>query len=339
MNWIRFFGILGVVSTSTWAEGSLQRTLKAFEDKPGYVQPLATWFGTFTNTGWVRSARVNSGFGWGFAIPVSVGYINEDDHTYTNHFATGCAELSDKGIACPTGDTRDYEVPTILGPKTNVEYTSYKQNPLDSTSYVTFSGGFADDGDETLRDITTLGLVWPQLSLSYQHTQLTVRAMGLPSIGEFAGYSHLGFALQYSLGHLWAHRLPSNHPVDVSLLTSYNFISLGYSPSDYTGELSLDFTTMWHALVIGTRLGDRFEIFSELGYETSNLKSSGELIAKDEGEDDISPRVEIDGRNGFKASLNLAFHFDTYHPLGSMSYGAQAGNTLNILNFGKEGTP
>ena len=177
MNSIRFLGILGFVCAPIWAEGSLQRTLKAFEDKPGYVQPLATWFGTFTNAGWVRSARVNSGFGWGFAIPVSVGYIGDDDHTYTNHFATGCAELNQKDIVCPTGATRDYEVPTILGPKTNVEYTSYKQNPQDPTTFVTYSGGFADDGDETLRDITTLGLLFPQLSLSYQHTQLTMRAM------------------------------------------------------------------------------------------------------------------------------------------------------------------
>lgn len=328
---------LGTIS-SAMAEGSLQRTLKAFEDKPGYVQPLATWFGSFTNSGWATSARVNRGFGWEFALPVvGIAYLDQADHTYTSSFDDGCAEVNAAGYDCPS---TSYEVPTIMGPQTNVEYTRYMVDPS-GQSYVSMSGGFADDGDETLREISTLGTAWVQTSFSYEHAKLILRGapLGWVSVGEFQGYNHLGFALQYSLGHYFAQYLPPAYPVDVSLLTSYNFISIGYSPKDYSGELNLDITSMWHALVVGTRLGSHFEVFTELGYETSTLKSSGKLVAKVEGEDDINPRVQVDGRNGFKASFNIALHFGSYHPAVAISQGAQTANNINILNFGKEGTP
>jgi len=328
-------------ATSIAAEGSLQRTLKAFEDKPGYVQPLATWFGTFTNQNWITSARVNAGYSWQFSFPAaSLGFLSTDDHTYTRHFTTGCAEVRAAGFQCPAPDVEDYEVPTILGPKTNTIYYSYYLEPNDQ-GYTQNKDATADDGDKTLRKISTLGTLWPQLSLSYQHARLTLRALPLSwvNIEEFGGYSHFGFGLQYSLGHLFAHHLPASHPLDVSLTTNYNFISLGYKPKDYAGELNLDFVTQWHALVLGTRLGEHFEIFTELGFERSSLEASGELHAKVEGEDDIKPSVETDGRNGFKASINIALHFGKWHPSIGASQGAQTGIGLNLLNFGKEGTP
>lgn len=333
--------MLGSISSAfAQGESGLQATLKAFEDKPGYVQPLATWFGTFANQGWVTSARVNAGFGWEFAMPVvGLGFLSDDDHTYTSDFDDGCAAVRAAGISCPS---KSYTVPTIVGPNTNTQYTRYDLDPINANSVVVTSGGSADDGDEDLRQITTLGTTWLQASFSYQHTKLTLRALPLwwLSASEFAGYNHLGFGLQYDLGHLFAHKLPPGAPpVDVSLTTNYNFISLGVAPSDYNGELNLDFTTMWHALVVGTRLGRHFEIFSELGYETSTMKSSGSLVPKDPEEESVAPKVEVDGRNGFKASINFALHFDTYHPVIGMSQGAQTGVNVNILNFGKEGNP
>lgn len=327
---------------SAQAEGSLQRTLKAFEDKPGYVQPLATWFGTFTNQDWFQSARVGDGFGWDFSLPIGIGFLDSDDHTYTSTFDSNCDKLRAQGYNLPADKCpSSYTVPTIVGPATNVHYYRYDIDPTDASGQgvVLTDGGYADDGDENLRKISTLGMTWAQLGFSYRHARVAMRFMALPEISELSTYRHLGFGLQYSLGHFFAHKLPPAHPVDVSLATTYNFIKVGYSPKDYTGELVMDIFTQWHALVVGTRFGQHVELFTELGYETSNIESSGHLVPKVEGNDEISPRVSVDGRNGFKASINIALHFGNYQPVLGISRGAQTGVNAGILNFGKEGTP
>lgn len=339
MNIMAKLGLVIVgCAVSVCAEGSLQRTLKAFEDKPGYVQPLATSFGTFLNSGWVTSARINAGFGWDFSFPLAVSYLSTDDHTYTRHYANGCAQVLKNGQPCPEGKTTNYKLPTIFGPKTNVQYTNYSPDPTGS-GYVTYSGGFADDGDESLRKLTALGLGWLQTSFAYQHARVSLRGMYFPSISEFGGYYHAGFALQYSFGHMFAHHLPSKYPIDVSVLTSYNFLGMGYSPKEYSGSLDLDFTTMWHAVVIGMRFFDRMEVFGEFGYESSTMKSSGALTPVDPLEDVISPKVSVNGLNGFRASFSIAFMFGNYRPVLGMGTGAQTHNNLNIFNYSKEGTP
>lgn len=331
--------LLGLFSASSvFAEGSLQRTLKAFEDKPGYVQPLATSFGSIYNSNWVSSARVPAGFGWEFSLPITLTYLNSDDHTYQRQYETGCAPVLQNGQPCPEGATTAYEVPTIFGPQTNVQYTQYGLDPT-GQGYVTYSGGYADDGDETLRKITLMGLGWLQTAFTYQHARVALRGMWAPSSGEFGGYYHAGFALQYSFSHLFAHHLPPKYPIDVSLLTSYNFSSVGFSPKEYTGQLDLDFKTMWHALVVGMRFFNRVELFTEIGYERSHMESSGQLTPIDPEEDEVHPRVSVDGLNGFRATLGIAFNFGTYRPVIGMGTGAQTHNNVNIFNYTKEGTP
>jgi hypothetical protein len=75
------------------------------------------------------------------------------------------------------------------------------------------------------------------------------------------------------------------------------------------------------------------EIFAEAGWEGASLQTGGDLTIHAGGTDtDVHPNLDVDGRNGFRAALNFAFHFG-YQAVVGQNVGANVGNQVNILGF------
>lgn len=318
----------------------LATTLRAFESKPGYVQPLATSLGSINNQGWVRSAKVGSKTGWNLSLLVPITYIGTADHTYDFSYDDNCASLNALGKNCPTNGTSTLKgVPTIWGPNSNAVYYGYRSSGDEPTDIMSIQLGTVDDGHEDIRKLVTLGLPFLQLGITKHHVAWTVRGMWLPAISEFGGYNNIGMGLQYDFTRFLPKQIKEKD-LFTSVATNGTLWSLSYLASgDVNGELTLDGMNTQVSCIVGWRYG-AMELFTELGYETSSLKAGGALVDSNpgEGEDpNIRPNVQVDGRNGLKASLNVAFHIGSWLPVLSQSFGAQIGTTANILQFGKEG--
>lgn len=351
MNWKQIVALSTFsISAPVFAAGEISNLLHAFEDKPGYVQPLATVTGTLLNSGWYTSSRVGTRTGWNFAMPIMLSYISEDDHYYKYTYATGCQairEAGQVGSACP--ESLDEETiskaPTMWGPNSSerqweVSATSEEpgdNNPLDNYTR-TKTGPFIDGGISSIRDITTLPFLAPQFAFSSHNFKGTLRGMMIPFVPDISFYS-FGLGLQYDPSRF----IPGmeQNGFNTSLGFSISQWHLGYTPGgDFDGELGVDGLAYQPALIAGWRSGI-FEIFAEIGYEFSSFSSSGELTdnGPDVAAEDriIKPDVEVDGRNGFRMSLNFALHLGTWQPVLGQSYGAQFGTVANVISFGKEG--
>ncbi len=332
-------GVVATLSTTLFAS-SLGQTLRAFEDKPGYVQPVATSFGTILNQGWIQSARVGKETGWNFSLIAPLAYIGTADHTYDFSYDDNCAELKAMGKFCQTNGTSVLQdVPTIWGPNSNAVYYEYRSSGDAPEDVMPVQIGTADDGHETIRKIPMLGLPYFQLGISKHFIQGTLRGFWLPSISEFGGYYSVGLGLQYDLTRFVPPSI-TEKGFFTSITCNASMWALSYVPSeDFTGELTLDGSASQAQWAIGWKYG-AMEIFTEFGYEISSLKAGGALVelAPAAGDDpNIRPSIQVDGRNGARASINVAFHIGSWNPVLGQSFGAQIGSNLNILQFGKEG--
>lgn len=348
-------GFAIMLTVSLWAQSDLSNTLRAFENKPGYIQPIATSMGTLFNTGWVNSAGVGKGLGWNFALPVNIAYIGSADHTYKYTYDTNCQALRDKkhpvympdGYDCPADDvTRTVSAPTLWGNDDLVYVSRYRRFGEESPSdWHIINEETLDKGNPTIRQYVTLPFVLPTLAFSMEHFRGAVRFIGVPSISSinFGGLSIWGLGAQYDFGHFFQSLVEVG--VNLSATTNFTFWSIGYAPTgSIEGQLDLDGMTSFSGLVAGYKY--KFaEAFIELGYETSSFKSSGSLVDHEtpddlttpENENLIQPNLKVSGRNGFRASLNVAVQLGVWRPVVGQSLGAQSGTQINILQFGKEG--
>ncbi|NLB62773.1 MAG: hypothetical protein GX801_01525 [Fibrobacter sp.] len=342
-----------LITVSLWAQSDLANTLRAFEDKPGYVQPIATSMGTLLNTGLVNSARVGKGIGWSFVLPVNIAYIGKKDHSYKYTYNTGCKELRQEiyddmpdGYSCPKDDfTRSLTAPTLWGNDDLVYVEKYRINGPNEDDWHLRQVATLDKGHPTIRKFVTLPFVFPSFAFSMEHFRGSFRIIGVPSIKsiDFGGLLIWGLGGQYDFSHFID---PLNElGINISATTNFNFWSIGYSPTgEVEGELNLDGMTSFTGLVAGYKFSI-LEAFMELGYETSSFKTSGHLIdhgtlddpSTPENESEIKPNIKVKGRNGIRASINLAVQLGVWRPVVGQSLGAQSGTQINILQFGKEG--
>lgn len=349
---MKFYGSLALsllLGTTAFAGGEVGNLLRAFEDKPGFVQPLATSMGSLMNAGWYTSSRVGTRSGWNFAMPIMLTYISEEDHYYKYTYATGCKALRDRGEVgsdCPESldEQTISKAPTMWGPNSSermVEVGATSEEPGDLNPHdnytVTRTGPIIDGGISSLRKYTTLPFLAPQFAFSMQNFKGTLRGFLAP-IPDLSIYS-IGLGLQYDPSRF----IPGmeRNGFNTSLGFSISKWHLGYTPGgDFDGELGVDGLAYQPALLAGWRSGV-FEVFTEIGYEFSSFKSSGTLTdnGTDVAAEDriIKPKVEVDGRNGFRMSLNFALHLGVWHPVLGQSYGAQIGTVANVISFGKEG--
>ena len=121
---------------------------------------------------------------------------------------------------------------------------------------------------------------------------------------------------------------------------------ISYQPEDYEGSLDLDISAFTFDLVIGYKPIEIVEVMLTLGYQSGSMASSGHLVSHAEGWNgqSIDPNITVDGNDGFKFGLAVAFQFgSSFHPVLGYDYAGKSSFTTNVLyfkqQFGKDKTP
>ena len=313
---------LAAVATAMDDKGyaSIYESIAAFENRaggdarifnrPGYVKPIITNLGPVLNSNWNVSATVPQSIAFEAGLPFALIPIGADDRTFSENGA---------------------DVPTIFG-----KHGSPATNPGDQTVY----------GNETLNKLGVFTYPYLQLAGSYYHARLVLRGMWLPAISELQKFNLIGIGLQYSFGHLFQYMLPKPaQGLDVSLVLGYSSSGISYQPEDYEGTLDLDISAFTFDLVIGYKPIEIVEVMLTLGYQSGSMASSGHLVSHAEGwKQVINPNLTVDGNDGFKFGLAVAFQFGTsFHPVLGYDYAGKSSFTTNALyfkqQFGKDKTP
>ena len=304
---------------------SIYESIAAFEnrskDKPGYdarifnrpdyVKPIITNLAPVLNSNWYVSASVPQSMTFEVGLPFAIIPIGDDDRTFSEHSAS---------------------VPTIFG-----THGDPQTNPGDSLVY----------GNKTLNDLGVFTYPYLQLAGSYYHARLVLRGMWLPAVSELQKFNLIGIGLQYSFGHLFQYMLPKPaQGLDVSLVLGYSSSGISYQPEDYEGTLDLDISAFTFDLVIGYKPIEIVEVLLTLGYQSGSMASSGHLVSHAEGWNGafIDPNITVDGNDGFKFGLAVAFQFgSSFHPVVGYDYAGKSSFTTNVLyfkqQFGKDKTP
>lgn len=314
---------LAAVATAMDDKGyaSIYESIAAFENRaggdarifnrPGYVKPIITNLGPVLNSNWYVSATVPQSIAFEAGLPFALIPIGADDRTFSENSA---------------------DAPTIFG-----KHGSPATNPGDQTVY----------GNETLNKLGVFTYPYLQLAGSYYHARLVLRGMWLPAISELQKFNLIGIGLQYSFGHLFQYMLPKPaQGLDVSLVLGYSSSGISYQPEDYEGTLDLDISAFTFDLVIGYKPIEIVEVMLTLGYQSGSMASSGHLVSHAEGWNGqvINPNLTVDGNDGFKFGLAVAFQFGTsFHPVLGYDYAGKSSFTTNALyfkqQFGKDKTP
>ena len=307
-GWASTYESLSAFQKTVSKDGSLN----PYANRPGYVKPIIDNLGNVLNSNWYVSASVPQSFTFEAGLPISIISIGDDDRNYTEN-----AEFLGQSIA--------YETPTIFG------------DHRDMTQ--------ADDGriygNKTLNGLGLFTYPYIQLGASFYHARVVFRGMFLPSISELRKFNLFGFGLQYSFGHFFQYMLPpAVQPLDVSIVFGYNTSGIGYRPEDYKGELNLDVSTTNFAIVIGYKPVSFIEVMMSLGYQSAEMKSSGHL----RGAATIDPGITVEGNNGFRFGLEVAFQLGkSFHPVVGFDYAGKSSFTTNVLyfkqQFGEDKTP
>ena len=298
---------------------SIYESIAAFEsrpggdarifNRPGYVKPIITNLGNVLNSNWYVSSSIPQSMVFEAGLPFALVSIGSDDKSFTENGAS---------------------VPTIFGDHGD------PQN-YDPTVY----------GNETLHNLGIFTYPYLQLAGSFYHARLALRGMWLPAVSELQKFNLLGIGLQYSFGHLFQYMLPKPaQGFDVSLVLGYSSSGISYQPEDYEGTLDLDISAFTFDVVIGYKPIAPVEIMLTLGYQSAEMASSGHLISHAEGWNGqtIDPNITVQGNNGFKFGLAVAFQIGTsFHPVLGYDYAGKSGWTTNILyfrqQFGEDKTP
>ncbi|MBR2198052.1 MAG: hypothetical protein IJ909_06460 [Fibrobacter sp.] len=314
---------LAAVATAMDDKGyaSIYESIAAFENRaggdarifnrPDYVKPIITNLGPVLNSNWYVSATVPQSITFEAGLPFSLIPIGDDDKTFNQG-----------GVS----------MPTIFG-----THGDPQTNPYDQTVY----------GNETLNKLGVFTYPYLQLAGGFYHARLVLRGMWLPAISELQKFNLIGFGLQYSFGHLFQYMLPKPaQGLDVSLVLGYSSSGISYQPEDYDGTLDLDISAFTFDLVIGYKPIEMVEVLLTLGYQSASMASSGHLVSHAEGWNgqEINPNLTVDGNDGFKFGIAVAFQFgSSFHPVLGYDYAGKSSFTTNILyfkqQFGKDKTP
>ena len=314
--------------------GKLDAILKAFENNKGYVQPFATVFGTMTNSGWYQSSSVPGGFGFYIGIPVSLATMSDEDRSF-NWTAEdpGCklyhSEISSPSQSCK--ETTDYKAPTIFGrEKGPISYISVyspsTKSIIDSIEVP------LNDGKKEISGFNWLPFLEPQVSFSFKYTEIKVRYLTVPL--DAYSLSMPGVGIQHDLASV----LPPL-PFSLSVVGNYTMLSASWTPGDeISGTMELNGESHFYGALIGYTYKRWLEVFAEVGWEGAHLKASGDLVIHDpatvnpQPDETVKPRLDLEGRNGYRAALNIAVHLCWDAVIGQNS-GAQLGNQVSILAY------
>jgi hypothetical protein len=285
-----------------------------------------------TNSGWYQSAGVSGLFGFYLGLPISLATISDDDRSYKGTWTDeGCvlfhsdSDNPESGSsACPEKVT--FTAPTIFGrkaaPVNRTTIYDPNSNAIVDTLEIPNSDGIPD-----VADFNRVPFLMPQLGVNFFHPELTLRYFMLP-LGDYS-FNAFGIGLQHDLDSF----LP---PLPVSVSVAGNFTRMGVEikpGNGVDGTLELSGVSHFVGLLVGYNLLGMLEVFAEAGWEGATLQTGGSLTITDvTPNQEVKPDLEVEGRNGFRAALNVAFHFG-YQAVVGQNVGANLGNQFNLLGF------
>jgi hypothetical protein len=312
--------------------GELDGFIKSFEDNTDYIQPFATIFGTATNSGWYQSAGVGKGFGFYFGIPISLTYLADADRTYSGSYTDqGCVTAHSKNPSAACQEATSFTAPTAFGrikaPTLHKTTPDINGNPVAPGTDSALSDGLGE-----LSAFNILPFAEPQLSFNFYHTELKLRYIGLP-IPHFS-FSMPGIGIQHDISSFAPIPFPGVH---ASVAGNMTWLSAEFEPGgNIDGTLEMDGYSYFFGVLAGYTLMGWGEVFLETGWEGAHMHSGGNLILKDSGDpakdEVVKPNLNVDGRNGFRASLSVAIHFG-YQAVISQGAGAELSQNVNILGY------
>jgi hypothetical protein len=319
---------------------NLDDALQTFEDNPGYSSPLATYMGTLQNSGWVRSARINRGFGFGMGIDFNLAYLSGNDTEYSWNRKTNCEKVKadNPSVSGSCEDSQTYLLPTIFGGSTEqrlLDYEVENSRIVENTDELANEGIVSEDGVLGLPNWLFLPTAY--LNFQLEHTEAKIRTMYLPIslAGHEFSYGLFALGFQHDISHYHDNKMP----VDLSVVANWSMWGISYTNEEYSGVLELDGLVQNYGIVVGKKWG-MLELTGEAGWEFSSFDATGEMTHEsDEREKDVSAGVTVEGLNGFRAAINLTVHFGSYQLFAGQSLGAQRGNTFNFINYNKESSP
>ena len=308
--------------------------IRAFENNREYVKPFSTLYGSMSNSGWYQSASVGKGFGFYIGMPLSITHIADEDRSldsvYTDDGCVRAHQLNPSGITnCRENAT--YTSPSIFG---------RAAAPIMYRSITDVNGVIFDTlniplstGKVNLARMNWIPFGMPQASASFYHTELKLRWLGIPEISGIK-FGMFGFGLQHDLASFLPRIVP-NIPVNISVATNMTWLSASFAPGDsISGAAEFDGFSHFLGLIVGYTYRGWVEAFLEAGWEGSTLKLGGDLQINDAPNpvENIRPRLTLDGRNAFRASINLAIHFG-YNAMVGQSMGANMGQSVDFLSY------
>lgn len=314
------------------AADNVDSFIKSFQDNKSYIQPFATLFGSATNSGWYQSSAVPAGFGFYIGFPVNFTQISDKDRTFKGTFVDeGCqayhAHTANGPQKCD--ETTAYTAPTLFGRipgpvmrKSHVNVTN--DVIIDSTDFP------YSDGKQDFSSLNWLPFVEPQISLAFKYTELKFRYIGVP-LSAFS-LSMPGVGVQHDLASF----LPPL-PLSLSVAGNITWLSASWTPGGHiSGSLDLTGESHFFGILAGYTYARWLEVFLETGWEGATIKTGGSLVIHDKADSTnnqiVKPNLNLTGRNGFRAALNLAIHFG-YDAVLGQNVGAEFGNQVNILAY------
>ncbi len=293
------------------------------DDDAEYLKPFATLTGSMSNSGWFQSASIKKDFRFYFGLPINLVFVGGADRSYENTFTGGTEEKP---------YTQKYASATIWSTHDGATVKEPISSPDGSIGH--YMEYYLSDGMSALGDISMLPFPTLQFGFSSHYTELKLRYIGIPKI-QGVGFHFPAFGLQHDFSKsLFDKELP----VDFSLATTFSFPILSINPDydeDDKDQLSFDASGMagFVGVVVGKKFKN-FEIFAETGWEYSRMHFEGEQKTK--GNNDMIPYDEdLVGRNSFKISINISASVGAWLPIISQNFGANFGNTINIISFEK----
>lgn len=293
----------------------LDGIIQSFEDRSGYLQPIASLLGEAMNSGWYQSAHVGKNFGFYIGLPMNSAFVGTKDQSYT-------ATLTDPSGAVPP---QSFQAPTILGGKAPTVYQyilGLNHQKIDSVA-VPYSDG--------LINLPALPFAALQLGFSAYNTELNLRYTGVPGGVKGATISMPGFGIQHDLSWL----LPTE-PLSLSVAANFTFLDVATKSSTFpasnsvSGSLNLSGVTSFAGVLAGYKWKS-IEVFLDGGWEHSNISTSGTLNLEQLNQS-VSPGVHLVGRDNIQIGLNLAFDLGWTPVLGA-SLGNVNAVSANIFSY------
>ena len=313
--------------------GQIAELVRAFQDNPAYVAPFATLYGSMSNSGWYQSAAVPKGFGLYLGFPMNITRISDEDRSFKATYVDSvCMNYRATSPPSTCREVTKFTTPTIFGGD---------HAPIVLTSNLDTNGQIVDTQKDTvgISDGLKSFLVYnwfpfgaPQFGISWKYTEVKLRYIGLP-LSTFS-FSMPGIGIQHDFASFLPRFLPKL-PINISAAANFTWLSGELKPGgDVSGTMELTGFSHFLGLLVGYTYGGWAEAFLEAGWEGASLHGKGDMIIDptSASPENISVDMTLDGRNTFRAALNVAIHFG-YDAVLGQNFGSEFGNQLNLLGF------